>query len=76
MSSQFSTANPPSKNDVFEAIRQRNSDSLDSVDVTLLFPTVRVDITLARLSELISDGRVVKVEHGIRNHYKIVSNAD
>lgn len=68
----FDTNNPPTKEQLYEALKACNGKRMDQVDVTLLFPKVRVDITLALLRELVNERKVRHSFSGLRNNYETV----
>lgn len=70
---QFDTHNPPTKEQLYEALKERKGKRMDSVDVCLLFPKVRADITLRLLRELIHQDHTVRhTIEGIRHNYEVV----
>lgn len=70
---QFDTFNPPTKEQLYQALKKCKGKQMNSVDVCLLFPKVRVDITLALLHELVQQDHTVRHSmQGIRNNYEVL----
>lgn len=69
---RFTTANPPTKEDLLEILKSFKGKRMDSVDIVELFPNVRADKTLDALHSLIEERKVNHTYEGMRNNYEVV----